>query len=886
MKTRWLGLFAVIASHVLAMHAEAQSFVNFETPQVHPIDMTPDGVAVLVANTADNRLEIIERSKDGSLRVRAGVPVGLEPVSVRAFDATTAWVVNHLSDSVSIVDLVEERVIATLQTGDEPADVVFAGSPLRAFVSISQENRIMIFDPANLAASPVSIPIDGQDPRALCFDGEHVHAVIFEAGNLTTIISQQVVASDVNPYPGNQSPPPNSGSIFEPPFDVALPEPPDVSIIVRRAEDGSWRDDNGGDWSAAVGWDLHGHGVAVIDPDTLRTTYRTGLPTTNMAAAPRPGGGIVVVGTEAINEVRFEPNLAGRFITVEGAIVPSSGKAAVIRRDLNPHLDYDSPTIPFAERVRSIGDPRGVACSPDGSEVWVTGMGSNNVVVLAPDLDRIDRIDVGTGPTGIVMDPSGAHVYVLDRFDATVTILDRGTRDHVGLLQLFDPTPAFINAGRPFLYDTHLTSGLGHASCGSCHVDGRIDQLAWDLGDPSGEMKAFNQSCNLEIFEEECKDWHPMKGPMTTQTLTGLDGAASLHWRGDQENFAAFDHAFASLLGNDADGTPEEMEMMETFLSSVANPPNPNRNLDGSLPEEILGGDPLEGFFGFQFGQLATINCVVCHAQPDGSLRSVISGEQLMESQGMMIPQLQNVYEKHGMDPSSPNGSKGFGFLHDGSDSSLLELFHRPVFTFPEGEPGDQLRRDVSAFMMCWPTGTPAGIGAQSEVGGPVPDSTDRRDLLVTIAATGSADLVVRRMVDGRRQGLVMLDGGGFQTDLVGEGLVDLAELDEFATRDNPVVYTLVPRGSGIRIGIDRDLDGHLDQDEILACADPANPWSTPLDASCGPDLNRDGRVDGNDLGLLFGAWGDCGGACPADFTGDGMVGPDDLGVLLAAWSR
>ena len=880
------SLMAGILALVATCPAQGQSFVNFESPQIHPIDVTPDGSMVLVANTADNRLEILDRSLEGQLKVRASVPVGLEPVTVRALDDATAWVVNHLSDSVSIVDLVEARLIATLRTGDEPADVVFAGSPLRAFVSISQENRVMVFDPADLSASAISVPVEGQEPRALATDGSRVFGALFEAGNLTTIISQYVVASDLNPYPGHQSPPPNHGTTFEPPLNPDLPPAPEVSIIVRRDSTGSWLDDNGGDWSAAVTWDLHGHGMVVIDPSDLTTSHLTGLLTTNMACAVRPGGGVVVIGTEAINEVRFEPNIAGRFIRVEGVVVGAGSKGDVVRRDLNPHLDYTTSSIPFSERVRSIGDPRGVVCSPDGSEVWVSGMGSNNVVIHDSDLNRLDRVVVGGGPTGIVMDPAGAHVYVLNRFDATVTVLDRGTRNQIGLLQLFDPTPAFINQGRPFLYDTHLTSGLGHSSCASCHVDGRMDQLAWDLGDPSGEMKAFNQLCNINLDLDECKDWHPMKGPMTTQTLTGLEGAAPLHWRGDQENFAAFDHAFSSLLGNDADGTPEELQSMQTFLSSIANPPNPNRHLDGSLPGRILGGNPTEGSLGFHFGQLATLNCVNCHSQASGSFGSVISGGQLMESQGMKIPQLRNMYEKHGMDSSSSSGSKGFGFLHDGSDPSLFELSLRPVFTFPAGEPGNQLRRDVSALMMCWPTGTPAGVGAQSEVAGPAPDSIDRRDLLVTIAEAGSADLVVRRMVDGRQQGLVMLEGGGFQTDLAGDELVDITELDESATRDNPVVYTLVPRGSGIRIGIDRDLDGHLDQDEVLACADPADPSSTPLDASCGPDLNRDGRVDGNDLGLLFGAWGGCGGACPADFTGDGMVGPADLGVLLAAWSR
>jgi hypothetical protein len=50
-------------------------------------------------------------------------------------------------------------------------------------------------------------------------------------------------------------------------------------------------------------------------------------------------------------------------------------------------------------------------------------------------------------------------------------------------------------------------------------------------------------------------------------------------------------------------------------------------------------------------------------------------------------------------------------------------------------------------------------------------------------------------------------------------------------------------------------------------------------------DLNGDGVVDGADLGLLVGMWGDCGSAfCPADLNGDGVVDGADLGVLLGAW--
>jgi hypothetical protein len=49
-----------------------------------------------------------------------------------------------------------------------------------------------------------------------------------------------------------------------------------------------------------------------------------------------------------------------------------------------------------------------------------------------------------------------------------------------------------------------------------------------------------------------------------------------------------------------------------------------------------------------------------------------------------------------------------------------------------------------------------------------------------------------------------------------------------------------------------------------------------------GPDLNRDGRVDGIDLGILLAAWGTSGGEADLDWSG--TVDGADLTALLAAW--
>ena len=49
-------------------------------------------------------------------------------------------------------------------------------------------------------------------------------------------------------------------------------------------------------------------------------------------------------------------------------------------------------------------------------------------------------------------------------------------------------------------------------------------------------------------------------------------------------------------------------------------------------------------------------------------------------------------------------------------------------------------------------------------------------------------------------------------------------------------------------------------------------------------DLNRDGRVDGQDFGLLLFDWEETGHPGPADLTGDGRVNGADLGEMFLQW--
>ena len=96
-------------------------------------------------------------------------------------------------------------------------------------------------------------------------------------------------------------------------------------------------------------------------------------------------------------------------------------------------------------------------------------------------------------------------------------------------------------------------------------------------------------------------------------------------------------------------------------------------------------------------------------------------------------------------------------------------------------------------------------------------------------------------------------------------------------------LFTVVPLGSQTRIGIDRDLDGFYDRDEIESCSDPANTASTPNNVVITGDYNADGRVELADYASLHGCLSGPDDAaslacqCWFDFDGDGTVDLHDM---------
>jgi len=627
----------------------------FQSPQVNPIALFEDHKnLLLVANTTSGTLSMYDRGKllsDPAHALWGEIRVGVDPVGIAirppAPDGRPlVLVTNHISDTISVVDLGRRMVVQTLQeigpdgvtTTDAPTGVVFAG-PDRAFVALDDRDEILVIDfdaAGNASINPERLPIPAQAPRAMTVVGDRLLVGVFESGNQTEFPNCAPGDTEATrPFlPGD---PWDEGCEFYNRFIDTLVVNDiftgDIDIDFGAIVDFAARNPNiGGE--VIIDRDRPDRDVVVYDVNALGPPVQVieGV-STLLYGLEASGERVWITSTQGRNDLDGLHDLENRMFENRLSwfdCTPACGPVS--------HVDLDQNGFGVP-----VPTPYGVRASRNGQQLVVSVSGSDGRPGLAEDptvdipglvtLDAagnvLGHVPTGAIPQGVALasdkDGNAETAYVLNTVDSTVSIVDVSNPKSPTVLGTFtvghDPVPPEVRLGRT-MFMSARASTKGTFSCESCHPNGNTDQLIWTIN--TVESPQDLPECNP--FEEACPE------PRTTMPVRGLRDTLPLHWVGnladpyedrpgqlfqpetdgpdcdlavDGEIGCARDLVNASLSGvmcDPAGGcapgptglpgalTEAERDALAAFLMSVSFPPSPTRRPDDSLSPTALQG--------------------------------------------------------------------------------------------------------------------------------------------------------------------------------------------------------------------------------------------------------------------------------------------------------
>jgi YVTN family beta-propeller protein len=321
--------------------------------------------------------------------------------------------------------------------------------------------------------------------------------------------------------------------------------------------------------------------------------------------------------------------------------------------------------VPLDELERYFPRPFGVAISPDKSRIYVSHGGSEDVTVIdaarllrfihahsdsfAEDLSAsanyvIARIAVGRDPRGVLLSRDGRRVFVANRLDDSISVIDAATRRTTTVPLAGPKQISILRHGEQTFY-TARYSFQGQIGCANCHIDSTFDGLTWDLEPDGFGVDIVDNRPIEDLRGTEPYKWNGGNPDLPTECGPRTE---KYFWR--SENYD--DLTLTDLV---------------TYVRSLPSRPNRWRLPHGELTPAQDRGKALFERAVDKFGNAIpeSNRCSFCHSGPKGTSQKsfdVGTGRVTDRTGKLDTPQLSNIAL------SAP-------YLHDGSAATLEQIW-------------------------------------------------------------------------------------------------------------------------------------------------------------------------------------------------------------------
>lgn len=333
----------------------------------------------------------------------------------------------------------------------------------------------------------------------------------------------------------------------------------------------------------------------------------------------------------------------------------------------------------------AVGDPHGLALTPDEKWMACTASGTHEMLVyrladqefmsvggpgdladrkVYTDPQKFYRVPLGGRPMNLRASRDGRRMFTVNYLLNSVQVVDLETRTVSQTIDLGGPVvPTLARQGEAIFRDARRSLDQWY-SCASCHYDGGINAVAMDTRNDGSDRTFKTVTALYQATKTEPWTWHG--------------------WQKDLH--AAMKKSLAdTMIGPEP--TDGDVRAMVAYLNELQPPPNPHAAAaakDATLQAAVDRGRAV--FNGAKAG------CATCHKGPhftDGQIHDVGLGSEKDKYDGYNTPSLVAVFRK-------------VKLLHDGRAKSLEEVLtgdHNPEKVTGNGELTADELRDLIAYL-------------------------------------------------------------------------------------------------------------------------------------------------------------------------------------------